>query len=51
MFVMNLLSFGLFWECIYVDLLIDKYKYCVIVWWLECDPGWLDQDGSHNDIK
>jgi hypothetical protein len=29
---------------------IDKYKYWVIVWWKECDPGWLDQDGSRNDI-
>jgi hypothetical protein len=29
---------------------IDKYKYWVIVWWMKCDPGWLDQDGSRNDI-
>jgi hypothetical protein len=29
---------------------IDKYKYWVIVWWMECDTGWLDQDGSRNDI-
>ena len=29
---------------------IDKYKYWVIVWRMECDPGWLDQDGSRNDI-
>jgi hypothetical protein len=47
----------LWWIC-YVDLLIDimrleyidKYKYWVIVWWMACDPGWLDQDGSRNDI-
>jgi hypothetical protein len=29
---------------------IDKYKYWVIDWWMGCDPGWLDQDGSWNDI-
>ena len=28
----------------------DKYEYWVIVWWMKCDPGWLDQDGSCDDI-
>jgi len=42
----------------YVDLLINimrfeyinKYTYWEIVWWMGCDLGWLDQDGSCNDI-
>jgi hypothetical protein len=29
---------------------INKYKYWDIVWWMGCDPGWLDQDESCNDI-
>ena len=29
---------------------IDKYEYWVFVWWMKYDPGWLDQDGSCNDI-
>ena len=29
---------------------IDKYKFWEIDWWMRCDPGWLDQDGSFNDI-
>jgi hypothetical protein len=29
---------------------IDNYMYWYIVWWMGCDPGWLNQDGSCNDI-
>jgi hypothetical protein len=29
---------------------IDRYKYWEIDWWMRCDPGWLDQDESCNDI-
>ena len=29
---------------------IDKYKFWEIDWWMRCDPGWLNQDESCNDI-
>jgi len=29
---------------------IDKYKYWEINWWMRCDPRWLEQDESCNDI-
>jgi len=29
---------------------IDSYKYWEIDWRMRCDPGWLDQDESCNDI-